>query len=184
MRRGKVIIVDDEPNILKTLTIFLESVNFYVEAFSNPIDASLSLNKTNFDIAFFDLKMAPIDGMQLLKECKQKSPETTVVIITAHGSIDSAVEAIKSGAEDFIQKPFNMQEFQLFTERIYRHHSLKTEIKQLKEKQIITGGMLPKIDNITMALKNGVEKVILCHAEDLLSILDGNSKFGTTFTIN
>lgn len=58
------------------------------------------------------------------------------------------------------------------------------EIEQLKEKQIITGGMLPKIDNITYALNNGVEKVILCHAKDILSIVNENSIFGTTFTIN
>jgi acetylglutamate kinase len=58
------------------------------------------------------------------------------------------------------------------------------EIEQLKEKQIITGGMLPKVENIVSALNQGVEKVILCHAKDLLPILNENSIFGTTFTIN
>ena len=58
------------------------------------------------------------------------------------------------------------------------------ETKQLKEKQIITDGMLPKIDNIIDALENGVEKVILCHAQDVLSIVNENAKFGTTFTKN
>ncbi len=132
--RGTVLVVDDEPNILKTIKIYLESVGFHVTSFLNPIDASVCLNEKDFDIAFFDLKMSPIDGMQLLKDCKQKSPDTTVVIITAHGSIDSAVEAIKAGAEDFLQKPFNMQEFQLFTERINEHHRLKREIKHLQQK--------------------------------------------------
>ncbi|MBU2635484.1 MAG: sigma-54 dependent transcriptional regulator [Bacteroidetes bacterium] len=132
--RGTILVVDDEPNILKTVKIYLESVGFEVTSFLNPVDASVCLNEKDFDIAFFDLKMTPIDGMQLLKECKQKSPDTTVVIITAHGSIDSAVEAIKAGAEDFLQKPFNMQEFQLFTERINEHHRLKKEVKELKQK--------------------------------------------------
>ncbi|MDP2209510.1 MAG: sigma-54 dependent transcriptional regulator [Bacteroidota bacterium] len=130
--RGSILVVDDEPNILKTLKIYLESVNFTVDAFSNPIDASIILNDKEYDIAYFDLKMAPIDGMQLLKECKQKSPNTTVVIITAHGSIESAVDAIKNGAEDFLQKPFNMQEFKLFTERVYEHHKLKKEVRLLR----------------------------------------------------
>ena len=57
------------------------------------------------------------------------------------------------------------------------------EIEQLKQKQIITQGMLPKIDNIVHALKNGVEKVILCNVQDVHPILNGNSIFGTTFTI-
>ena len=62
-------------------------------------------------------------------------------------------------------------------------HIKTSEIEQLKQKQIITQGMLPKIDNIIHALKNGVEKVILCNVQDVLSILNGNSIFGTTFTI-
>jgi acetylglutamate kinase len=59
-----------------------------------------------------------------------------------------------------------------------------SEIQQLKEKQIITDGMLAKTDNIIHALENGVEKVILCHAKDVLSIVNENAKFGTTFTKN
>lgn len=131
--RGNIIIVDDEQNILRTLKIYLESVNFLVDAYLDPLEASAKLGEKDYDIAFFDLKMAPIDGMQLLRECKQKSPNTTVVIITAHGSIQSAVEAIKNGAEDFLQKPFDMQEFQLFTERVYEYHKLKKEIRYLKK---------------------------------------------------
>lgn len=132
--RGSIIIVDDEPNILKTLKIYLESVNFIVDAFLDPLEARQKLTEREYDIAFFDLKMTPIDGIQLLKECKQKSPFTTVVIITAHGSIQSAVDAIKNGAEDFLQKPFDMQEFQLFTERVFEHHKLKTEVRSLRQK--------------------------------------------------
>lgn len=131
--RGTIIVVDDERNILKTLKIYLESVNFLVDAYDDPVEANAKLSEKEYDIAFFDLKMTPIDGMQLLKECKQKSPNTTVVIITAHGSIQSAVEAIKNGAEDFLQKPFDMQEFQLFTERVYEYHKLKKEVKSLRK---------------------------------------------------
>lgn len=131
--RGTIIVVDDEQNILRTLKIYLESVNFLVDAYLDPVEASVKLSEKEYDIAFFDLKMSPIDGMQLLKECKQKSPNTTVVIITAHGSIQSAVEAIKNGAEDFLQKPFDMQEFQLFTERVFEYHKLKKEVRYLRQ---------------------------------------------------
>jgi NtrC-family two-component system response regulator AlgB len=130
--RGLILVVDDEPNILKTIRIYLESVGFTVESYTNPVEASSVLSEKEFDIAYFDLKMTPIDGMELLRECKQKSPNTTVVIITAHGSIESAVEAIKNGAEDFIQKPFDVTEFQIFTDRVFNHHQLKKEIRSLR----------------------------------------------------
>lgn len=154
--RGLILVVDDEPNILKTVRIYLESVGFTVESYVNPLDASAKLGEKEYDVAFFDLKMTPIDGMQLLKECKQKSPDTTVVIITAHGSIESAVEAIKNGAEDFIQKPFDITEFQVFTDRVFNHHQLKKEIRSLRKQldeaklvsQIITRNpaMLKQLD--------------------------------------
>ncbi len=169
--RGKILVVDDEPNILKTLKIYLESVGFDVEAIANPLDASQSLNDKEYDIAFFDLKMSPIDGLQLLKICKQKSPHTTVVIITAHGSIESAVEAIKNGAEDFLQKPFDMQEFQLFTERVYEHHRLKNEVRQLRqqleetreESEFVTRNplVLKQLDLARQAANSGLSVLIV-----------------------
>lgn len=131
--RGIVLVVDDEPNILKTLKIGLEAINLKVEGFLNPVNALDSIEDGKYDIAFIDLMMQPIDGMQLLKDIRQKSPSTTSVIITAHGSIDSAVEAIKSGAFDFLQKPFDLKELQLFAEKVLDHHKLQKEIRSLKK---------------------------------------------------
>ncbi|MBI1806110.1 MAG: sigma-54-dependent Fis family transcriptional regulator [Ignavibacteria bacterium] len=131
--RGRVLVVDDEPNILKTLTIGLEAASFTVEGFLNPCDALEHLVDGTYDIAFIDLMMQPIDGMQVLRELRQKSPSTTAVIITAHGSIDSAVEAIKQGAFDFLQKPFDLKELQLFAEKVFEHHTMQEEIRTLRE---------------------------------------------------
>ena len=72
--RGKVLVVDDEPNILKTLTIGLESIGFSVDAFGNPADALEQLTPDVYDIAFIDLMMRPIDGMQFLRELRDRSP--------------------------------------------------------------------------------------------------------------
>ena len=68
-----------------------------VTAFPEPLKALDALSEQTFDIAFYDLKMSPIDGMELLKETRKRSPFTTVIIMTAHGSVDSAIEAIKKG---------------------------------------------------------------------------------------
>jgi NtrC-family two-component system response regulator AlgB len=130
--RAVVLVVDDEPNILKTLKIGLETIGLKVEGFLNPADALDSLEDGKYNIAFIDLMMQPIDGMQLLKEIRAKSPVTTCVIITAHGSIDSAVEAIKGGAFDFLQKPFDLKELQLFAEKVLEHHKLQNEVNDLR----------------------------------------------------
>ena len=130
--KGSVLVVDDEPNILKTLTIGLEAVGFRVEGFGNPCDALERLEEGKYDIAFIDLMMEPIDGMQVLKEIRRRSPATTAVIITAHGSVESAVEAIKNGAFDFLQKPFDLKELQIFAEKVLDHHRLQEEVRNLR----------------------------------------------------
>ncbi len=133
IQRGVVLVVDDEPNILKTLTLGLEAAGFKVDGFGNPLDALDSIGNTVYDIAFIDLMMQPIDGMQFLKELRQRSPFTTPVMITAHGSIDSAVEAIKNGAFDFLQKPFDLRELQIFANKVLDHHKLEDEVRSLRQ---------------------------------------------------
>ena len=131
--RGSILVIDDEANILKTLTIGLESIGFHVDGFRNPMDALEHLSEQSYDVAFIDLMMQPIDGIQTLKEIRCKAPDTTCVIITAHGSIDSAVEAIKQGAFDFLQKPFDLKELQVFTDKVFEHHLLRKEVLSLRK---------------------------------------------------
>ncbi len=130
--RGRALVVDDEKNILKTLSIGLEAIGFAVEGFQNPSDALSALEEGKYDIAFIDLMMEPIDGMQFLKEIRRKAPSTTPVMITAHGSIDSAVEAMKNGAFDFLQKPFDLKELQMFAGKVLDHHRLQEEVRALR----------------------------------------------------
>jgi NtrC-family two-component system response regulator AlgB len=132
-RKASILLVDDEQNILRTAKICLENAGFDVEAFADPLKALEALRQRSFDIGFYDWKMQPIDGMQLLKDTRQISPETTVVLMTAHGSIDSAVEAIKLGAFDYLQKPFEFSELQAFAEKVYQHHKLRSEVQLLRE---------------------------------------------------
>ncbi|MFN0159323.1 MAG: sigma-54-dependent transcriptional regulator [Bacteroidota bacterium] len=131
--KAKLLLVDDEPNILKTVTIGLESAGFAVTAFSAPLEAIEALRDQSFDMAFIDLKMQPVDGMYVLQEARKLSPDTTVILMTAHGTIDSAVEAIKKGAFDYLQKPFELSELQHFAERVYEHHKLQQEVRMLRE---------------------------------------------------
>ncbi len=132
MSKGKVLVIDDEVNILKVIELSLSSQNFLPEVFSNPMDALKRAQEIYFDIAFIDLKMEPIDGLQTLAQLKNISPDTTSVLMTAHGSIETAVEAIKGGAYDYITKPFTHKEFLHLAERVFEHHLLLKELKGLR----------------------------------------------------
>jgi NtrC-family two-component system response regulator AlgB len=128
----KVLVVDDEPNILKTIGVCFNAIGYQTQLFSKPQEALAILHKESFDLAFVDLKMAPIDGMEILAEIKKFSPDTTVIIITAHGSIDSAIEAVKRGAYHYLQKPFDFNELQLFAQKAWEYHRLTREVKELR----------------------------------------------------
>lgn len=136
----RVLVVDDEPNILKTMGVCFNAVGYATQLFSKPQEALDVLRREKFDLAFVDLKMAPIDGMELLAEIKKFSPETTVIIITAHGSIDTAIEAVKRGAYHYIQKPFDFKELQMFAQKAWEHHQLAQEVRELRTKLTLASG--------------------------------------------
>lgn len=136
----KVLVVDDEPNILKTIGVCFNAIGYETQLFAKPQDALEILHKEKFDLAFVDLKMAPIDGMELLGEIKKFSPDTTVIIITAHGSIDTAIEAVKRGAYHYLQKPFDFKELQLFAQKAWEYHRLAQEVRDLRNQLSLAQG--------------------------------------------
>jgi DNA-binding NtrC family response regulator len=177
--RPKVIVVDDEINILKTMGICFESVGFETRLFSRPLEAQETLRQDKFDLAFFDLKMAPIDGMVLLAEIKKFSPETTVIIITAHGSIDSAIEAVKKGAYHYLQKPFDFKELQLFALKAWEHHALTAEVRGLRlrlaeKKEEDWGGFLTRNSEMAALL----ELAATVAESDISVLIEGESGTG------
>ncbi len=131
---AKVLVVDDEPNILKTMGICFDAGGFQARLVSKPQEVLEIIQREKFDLAFVDLKMTPLDGIEILAEIKKHSPETTVTMITAHGSIDSAVEAIKKGAYHYLQKPFDLKELQLFATKALEYHELAREVRELRQK--------------------------------------------------
>ncbi len=139
-RVPKVLVVDDEPNILKTMGICFASIGYETRLFSKPQEVLEILRQEKFDLAFVDLKMAPIDGIELMEEIQKHSPDTSVVIITAHGSIDSAIDAMKKGAYHYLQKPFDFKELQLFAQKAWEHHKLELEVRSLRDQLAVTQG--------------------------------------------
>ena len=102
----KILVVDDEQNIRLTLSIALEPLRAEVQTAVNGEEALEFMLKQHFDIVFLDLSMPGMDGMDVLRWISKETPTTRVIIISAHGTIPSAVEAMRLGAVDFLQKPF------------------------------------------------------------------------------
>ncbi len=128
----RILIVDDEINIRKTLAISLETDGHQVVAVSNGRDALSEAAGQSFDLAFVDLKLGSASGLDLSSQLIAQSPWLRIVIITAHGSIDSAVETMKRGAADYLTKPFTPAQVKLVTERVARLRALEQQVAGLE----------------------------------------------------
>jgi FixJ family two-component response regulator len=110
MSGRSVLIVDDEKNIRLTLSLALEKLNLPVDTADSGEEALKKLAAKSYALMLLDLRMPGIDGMEVLRRVPEIRPEVKVVIITAWGSIEAAVEAMKLGAVDFLQKPFDAED--------------------------------------------------------------------------
>ncbi len=113
MKGLAILLVDDEPLIRLSMVDALEAVGYDVHAAASGTEGLEVLREKWFDLVITDLRLPGADGLTVLKATKDKSPETEVVMITAHGSVESAVGAMKLGAFDYITKPFQMDELLL-----------------------------------------------------------------------
>jgi DNA-binding NtrC family response regulator len=130
----RVMIIDDEPLMRITIQDALVADGYKV-ATAETGEKGLALHQENpTDILITDLKLPDMDGIQVLKEIKTISPETQVIMITAYGSIDSAVTAMKEGASDYLTKPFAMDELRLIIKRILRMKQLEVENISLRKR--------------------------------------------------
>jgi NtrC-family two-component system response regulator AlgB len=130
-RSLRVLVVDDQINIRKTLAMCLEVEGYGVVAVSNAADALAEAAARPFDLAFVDLLLGSTSGMDLIPLLLAQTPWMRVIIITAHGSIDSAVETMKRGAWDYLTKPFTPAQVKLVTERVAHLRSLEQEVAGL-----------------------------------------------------
>jgi DNA-binding NtrC family response regulator len=106
----RVAILDDEPIVCERLKPALEKAGFSVEAFTNGQDVIDRFTESRFDVLVTDLKMQKPDGLEVMKFVKEKSPATKVIIITGYATVETARDAMKGGAVDFIAKPFKISQ--------------------------------------------------------------------------
>ncbi|MCD6459445.1 sigma-54-dependent Fis family transcriptional regulator, partial [bacterium] len=129
---NKILIVDDEKNTRQGIARFLKSKNFGCELADNGNTALEILSDSHIDIVLTDLRMPAMGGMELIKKIKEISKDIIVIVLTAYGSVQTAVEALKLGADDFLTKPINLEKLYITINRITENINLEEENKQLR----------------------------------------------------
>jgi len=129
----KILVVDDEKLTLKNLKYILAKEGYEVKAVDNGMSALNLLKNEEFDLVITDLKMNMVSGLDILEKCKEWYPDTEVIMITAYGSIDSAIQAMKLGAYHYITKPFRLDELKILVKEALEKVRIKKENKRLKE---------------------------------------------------
>jgi len=131
---AKVLIVDDEKSIRRTLKDILEFEKYSVEEASDGLECLVKLKRDKYDVVIMDIKMPKMDGMEALDRIQLLVPDTPVIMISGHASIDTAVDAVKKGAFDFISKPPDLNRLLITVRNAMDKSSLITETKVLKRK--------------------------------------------------
>ena len=128
----RILLIDDERNINRMLTVALEADGHAVVAVESSSGALRQVQKAPFDAAFLDLRLGQEDGLEVLAQLRRADPGVAVVIITAYATVPSAVEATKLGATDYLPKPFTPEQVRLVLERIERNRRLQRRVEDLE----------------------------------------------------
>ncbi len=132
--KSKILVIEDEKNMRDILSILLEGEGYEVVTAPDGITGIEQIKKDIYDLIITDIKMPGHSGFDVLKEAKEISPETLVIMITAFGTTESAIEAMKLGAYDYIHKPFKIDEIRLVVKNALEKKRLRSEVSVLREK--------------------------------------------------
>jgi len=174
---GKILIIDDERAIRRAMREILEFEDFEVEEAENGKDGLDKAVSKAYDIIFCDIKMPLMDGMEVLDELIKAKIETPVIMISGHGNIDTAVQAIKKGAFDFIEKPLDLNRILVTIRNAREKVGLVEETKQLKTtvKRFKGSSIIGEMDSVTK-IKEMIEKVAPSDARVLITGENGTGK--------
>jgi DNA-binding NtrC family response regulator len=172
-----VLVVDDEESLRDSMSQVLSREGYVVKSAATGRDGLAAFNEATFGAVFLDLRLPDQDGLSVLRQMRQARPETPVVIITGYGSIESAVEAIKLGAFDYLTKPFTPEELRVITQKAVDNRALvlenillRTELRTVRDFDPIIGG--------GKSLRHVLELVDLAGPADSAVLLGGESGTG------
>jgi DNA-binding NtrC family response regulator len=134
MSKGKILVVDDELFVRDLLLEFLGREGFEVVAVESGERALETVKVSAFQLALIDLKMPGISGLETLKEIRKISPLTQNIIMTGYPTIESSIEALRSGAYDYVVKPFKLSDLKASIDKASQEYNLKVEIEKLRDR--------------------------------------------------
>ncbi len=144
----RILVIDDDEIARDVVVSLLSKEGFSVQSARDGIEGIMAIRSTDFDLIITDLKMPGADGIEVLKEAKRLRPDAAVVILTAYGTLNNALEAIQLGAYDYITKPFKLQELLIVVENAKKRAELVKENEELREHLRNTYRDLEMIDSI------------------------------------
>ncbi len=182
-RLPEVLIIDDEPLMRISISDALKAEGYNIASAATGSEGVKAIKDTSYDVVITDLRLPEVDGVQILKTCKQISPHTKVLMITAYGSVDTAVEAMRIGAYDYITKPFSMDELILTVKRLIELRDLENENIYLKEKieeKYDFSGIIGKSEK----MQDIFEKIRIIAPTDTTVLITGESGTGKELVAN
>jgi DNA-binding NtrC family response regulator len=173
----RILIVDDETIVRDSLGAWFRQDGHTVDVADSGKEALRLVTASRFDIAFLDIKMPGMDGLELQARLSAADPELSVVLMTAYASVETAVKAMKNGAYDYIVKPFDPDDLSMLVKRAAEHRSLRAENQRLK-KSLETAAAPPLLLGSSPAMRHVIELVQTVAASDSTVLVTGESGTG------
>ena len=175
--KARLLLLDDEPIKRVVMEDQLREKGFMVDAYDNPLDAEDALTNNTYDVILTDIRMPGLDGISFLKEIKNKNPNQAVIIMTAFGTVETAIEAMKLGAYDYLQKPFSTEELILKLDRLLNYRNIVEENQALR-KQLGHDKAETKLIGKSTAIKEVLSKIHILASVDSNVLIHGDSGTG------
>ncbi len=172
---AKILIIDDEKSIRKTLREILEYESFKVDEAADGMEGFSLFGKEKYDLILCDIKMPKMDGIEFLEKVMATGSDTPIVMVSGHGNIETAVDAVKKGAFDYIAKPLDLNRLLVTIRNAFDRSSLVTETKVLKKKISKTFEMIGESKAIEQ-IKEMIERVAPTDARVLITGGNGSGK--------
>ena len=174
---AKILLVDDEPSILSVLSTLLKAEGYDVQSALGGHKAKELMLDESFDLMISDVRMSPINGMELLRLAHDERPAMPVIMLTAHGSVETAIEALKLGAFDYVTKPFKVDELLITVQRALEYNQALAENQDLRA-QLDSRYHLENIVAKSSAMRNVCEMIKKVAPTDTTVLIYGESGTG------
>jgi DNA-binding NtrC family response regulator len=173
----RILLVDDEPLIRLTVGDALKDAGFQVTLAADGAEAVNLLDRNVYDLLITDIRLPKVDGLSLFNRVRDASPETDVILITAYGAIADAVEALKTGARDYLTKPFDTDEILVRVARMAEERALRTELKEARA-ALATAGKPSKIVGQSPPMQRLFDRIDAFASHDATVLIIGESGTG------